>query len=79
MDEGEDVFYKTNKYQYYFLDAMCGDDMYDMSAFCKFLWYYWMMDMSVVIFASLFLVDLASKFEFLTKWETRVDGIIAVL
>jgi hypothetical protein len=78
-DEGEYIYYKTNKNQYYFIDDFCGDDMYTMGFVCKFLWYYWMLDMSIVVFYSLFLVDIASKFEFLNSWYTRVDGIKKLL
>ena len=71
--EGEFVYFKTNKNQYYFIYDFCGDDMYTMGPVCQFLWYYWMLDMSMVIFYILFMVDVATKFEFLKTWETRIQ------
>lgn len=75
MDEGEDVYYKTNKKQYYFIEEICGDDMYHMGSVCKFLWYYWMFNMSNTVFYSLFLVDTAAKFKFLKNWQSKAEGI----
>ena len=53
--------------------------MYTMGSFCKFLWYYWMLDMSMVVFYSTFLVDTATKFDFLKTWYTRTEDIQKIL
>ena len=75
-DDWEYNYYKNSKNQYYFLEKACGDDDYSMGSFCKFLWYYWMFDMSNNVMFTLFMVDLATKFEYLTKWQKKAEGVV---
>ena len=58
------------------MEEACGDDDYSMGSFCKFLWYYWMFDMSNNVMFTLFMVDLATKFEYLTKWQKKAEGVV---
>jgi hypothetical protein len=75
FDETEYVYFKTNYYQYKFINYICGDDMYTMNSTCKGLWYYWMVDMSVVVFYSLFLVETSTHWRFLRTWTARTEAI----